>query len=122
MYQHWMGEQRRASLAGAIAPRKFVYVLCLQNVGRVSMLGDKLFGAGRHMLRANLQEKWLSGCQELSAATWLKIVYGLREPDLDPVQTILRAYDDMSGVDPLHRKQVPASAWRWLSWRRKWRA
>ena len=41
---------------------------------------------------------WLGQGHTLCAALWLKLVYALHEPALTPLQTILRAYDNMPDV------------------------
>lgn len=98
MYEHWMGEQAKLSLSGRLSPKKLAYAILLDATGRQSISCEKLFDAGRGVLRTNLQENWLGAGQGIRAATWLKIVYGLSKLELSPTQTILRAYDDMTDV------------------------
>lgn len=98
MYEHWMGGQGKLSLSGKLSPKKYVYAILRDATGRQRLSQDKLFAAGRGLLRANLQENWFGSGQGVRAATWLKIVYGLSEPDLSANQTLLRAYDDMPDV------------------------
>lgn len=98
MYEHWVGTQAKFSLAGKPTPRKVAYAILLDATGRQTISQEKLHSAGRAMLRANLEENWLGGGQGIRAATWLKIVHGLAEPDLSPEQTLLRAYEDMPKV------------------------
>lgn len=86
------------SLKKTLKPRELAYVLCLEQAGRKQFDRDALLGAGRKMLQSNLQENWLSGGQYIRAATWLKIVYGHSDESLTPLQTILRAYDNMPKV------------------------
>ncbi|MGN7840300.1 hypothetical protein [Stenotrophomonas sp. 22385] len=98
MYEHWMGDQSKFSISGNLSPKKFVYALLLDATARQPSSQEKLFAAGRRMLRENLQENWLGGGQGIRAATWLQIVYGVGEPGLTPSETLLRAYDDMPDV------------------------
>lgn len=97
MYEHWVGGAK-VSLAGKPTPRKLAYAILLDATGRQAISQEKLHSAGRVMLKANLEENWLGGGQGIRAATWLKIVHGLAEPHLTPVQTLLRAYEDMPKV------------------------
>jgi hypothetical protein len=96
IYEHWLGKQV-PSLSKTLKPREFAYALCLHRV-RSQFSRDELFKAGRRMLRANLEAKWLGAGQFIRGATWLKIVYGNFDPALTPLQTILKAYDDMPNV------------------------
>lgn len=86
------------SLKKALKPRDFAYALCLHREGRHTFDEPDLLSAGRKMLQAHLQETWLGGGQYLRAATWLKIVYWRHDPSLTPLQTVLKAYDDMPKV------------------------
>jgi hypothetical protein len=77
-------------------------VLCLHKAqGKFD--SDVLHAVGRKMLRSRLEEKWLGTGQNIEAAMWLKIVHWHHDPSLSPLQTILRAYDDMP--------HVPRPAW-----------
>jgi hypothetical protein len=96
MYEHWVGE-KPLSLKKVLKPREFGYALCLHRA-RNQFDEDELFEAGRKMLRANLEETWLGGGQNLRAATWLKIVYWHHDQTLTPLQVILKAYDNMPNV------------------------
>jgi hypothetical protein len=98
MYEHWMRARAKVSVSGKLSPKKLLYAILLDATGRQAIPQHKLFAAGRVMLRANLQENWLGGGQAIRAATWLKIVHGLEGPSLTPMQTLLRAYDDMPDV------------------------
>ena len=98
MYERWTGKSG-IELSGRMKPREFGYALCLRNAARQSFTDDELFSAGRKMLQANLQSIWLGGGQYIRAATWLKIVYSLSGEDLTPLQTILKAYDNMPKVE-----------------------
>jgi hypothetical protein len=88
---------RPLALNRTLAPRHIGYALCLHHV-RGQFTPDELFKAGRRMLQAHLEEDWLGSGQAIEAATWLKIVYWHRDPSLTPLQTILKAYDDMPKV------------------------
>jgi len=50
------------------------------------------------MLQANLQKNWLGGGQYIRSATWLKIVYWHNDEALTPLQTVLKAYENMPKV------------------------
>ncbi|WP_230585602.1 hypothetical protein [Ralstonia solanacearum] len=86
------------SLKKALKPRDFAYALCLHRAGRHIFDEQDLLSSGRKMLQAHLQETWLGHGQYLRAATWLKIVYWRHDPSLTPLQTVLKAYDDMPKV------------------------
>ncbi len=85
------------SLKRALKPREFAYALCLQKTGH-QFDADLLLAAGKKMLSANLEEDWLGRGQFIDAATWLKIVHWHHDPALTPLQTVLKAYDDMPQV------------------------
>jgi len=94
---------KKITLGKALKPRDYAYALCLQQTqGKFNE--DDLFEVGRRVLQANLEEEWLGRGQSIRAATWLKIVYwdrdlrAGRKPVLGPLQTILKAYDDMPNV------------------------
>lgn len=86
------------SLKKALKPRDFAYALCLHRAGRHIFDEPDLLSSGRKMLQAHLQETWLGRGQYLRAATWLKIVYWHHAPSMTPLQTVLKAYDDMPKV------------------------
>ncbi len=86
------------SFTKALSPREVGYLFCLEKAGREQFDKNKLLGAGQKMLKANLQEKWLGGGQYIRAATWLKIVYGYHGDMLTPLQTMLKAYENMPKV------------------------
>jgi hypothetical protein len=97
MYERWTGKTD-VSLSGTLKPREFGYALCLYRAARCNFDEEDLFKAGRKMLQANLQEKWLGGGQFIRAATWLKIVYWHHDETLTPLQTVLKAYENMPKV------------------------
>lgn len=97
MYERWTGKTE-VSLSKALKPRDFGYALCLHRTARQSFDEKDLFKAGCKMLKANLQDNWLGGGQFIRAATWLKIVYWHNDKTLTPLQTILKAYDNMPEV------------------------
>ncbi len=80
-----------------LSPRKVGYALCL-HAARQQFDRDELFQAGRKMLEAYLQTSWLGRGLFDYAATWLKIVYWHHDPSLTPLQTILKAYENMPDV------------------------
>lgn len=97
-HEKWVGNPKKVSLSGTLSPRRFGYALCLHLSGQQPLSTEKLFEAGRGMLRANLQETWLGAGQSIRAATWLKIVYSLTESKKTPKEILLAAYDDMPDV------------------------
>ncbi|MGK9416203.1 hypothetical protein ACSSUR_08605 [Pseudomonas cedrina] len=97
MYQRWTGKTEVA-LSKTLKPRDFGYALCLHRTALRQFDEDDLFKAGRKMLQKNLQEIWLGGGQYIRAATWLKIVYWHKDETLTPLQTMLKAYDNMPKV------------------------
>lgn len=96
MYEHWIGE-KPLSLKKVLKPREYAYALCL-HYARDQFTKEELFEAGRKMLQANLEKTWLEGGQSIRAATWLKIVYWHNDRSLTPLETILKAYDNMPHV------------------------
>lgn len=84
-------------------PGEYAYALCLQQ-GQGLFNEQDIFEAGRRVLQANLEDSWLGRGQSLRGATWLKIVYWDRDlrvgrtPALTPLQTVLKAYENMPGV------------------------
>lgn len=94
---------KKLSLGKVRKPRDYAYALCLQQV-QARFDEKDLFEAGRRVLQANLDDPWLGRGQSLEGATWLKIVYwdsdlrAGRTPALTPLQTILKAYENMPGV------------------------
>lgn len=85
------------SLKKIRTPKELGYALCLHKA-RGQFERAELLTAGRKILHAKLQDTWLGYGQYTRAATWLKIVYEFHEPALTPLQTVLRAYDDMPDV------------------------
>lgn len=98
MYERWTGKSGPISLSKLLKPREFGYALCLYRTCQQQFDEEELFKAGRRMLQENLQETWLGGGQMIRAATWLKIVYWHYDESLTPLQTILKAYDNMPKV------------------------
>ncbi|WP_118178567.1 hypothetical protein [Paraburkholderia phosphatilytica] len=96
MYEHWLGKEPPI-ISKTLKPREFAYALCLHYT-RSHFSRDELFQAGRRMLGANLETKWFGAGQFTRGATWLKIVYRDFNDTLTPLQTILKAYDDMPHV------------------------
>lgn len=79
-------------------PRDWGVLACHQLVN-ASCDRDDLHAAGRKMLRAHLDREWLGCGQYKRAAMWLLAVHGLTEPTLTPTQVLLRAYDDLPGIE-----------------------
>ncbi|MES2974840.1 MAG: hypothetical protein V4757_14595 [Pseudomonadota bacterium] len=101
-YEHFAGA-KKLSLQKILSPRDYAYAICLAQA-RDQYDEVEVYHAGRRMLQANLDENWLGIGQSLRAATWLKIVHSDRDlragraPQITPLQTILKAYDDMPNV------------------------
>jgi hypothetical protein len=102
MYEHWVNDTP-PSLSKTLKPREYAYALCLYGcrpeiTHANGYTSEALFDAGRRMLKANLESKWFGNGQFIRGATWLKIVYWNRGEELTPLQTILKAYDNMPNV------------------------
>ncbi|MDO8768059.1 MAG: hypothetical protein Q7K57_05030 [Burkholderiaceae bacterium] len=85
------------SLKKLLKPREFGYALCLHHA-RGQYTPSDLHAAGRKMLQAKLEDDWLGHGQSMRAATWLKVVYWHADPSLTPLETVLKAYDNMPQV------------------------
>lgn len=97
-YRRCTGKDGPVSLLKMLRPHEFAYALCLQNAKVFEFDEHDLLNAGCRMLQANLQENWLGAGQIMRAAMWLKIVYWHRDKELTPLQTILKAYENMPDV------------------------
>lgn len=104
MCERWTGK-KEVELSGTLKLREFGLALCLYAAGERNFDEDRLYKAGRRMLRANLQGEWLGRGQYIRAATWLFVVHQFRRlfddpsgPPLTPRQVILKAYEDMPKV------------------------
>ena len=97
-FEKWVGKPNKISLSGTLSPKRFGYALCLHLSGQQEFPIEKLFNAGRGLLRANLQEEWLGAGQTIRAATWLKIVYSLTDTKKTAKEILLAAYDNMPDV------------------------
>lgn len=98
MYEKWREIKTPFTLSKAAKPNDFVYALCLNAAGLRSFEEEDLLKAGRKILRLNLQDNWLGRGLFTTAAIWLKIVYWDRGNKLNPLEVILRAYEDMPKV------------------------
>ncbi len=97
MYERLRPGKPPLPLRSLRAPRDWGWWACRRR------LGDKLDEAelrtaGRRVLRLNLDDPWLGRGQATRAAMWLMAIYWLDERSLTPVQTLLRAYDDLPKV------------------------
>jgi tetratricopeptide (TPR) repeat protein len=81
-------------IKGAPAPRDIGYWLCA-NAARSEVEPDQLHQAARRMLKSKLDTSWLGRGQSMRAATWLMAIHWYPSCTLTPVQTLLKAYDDM---------------------------
>lgn len=85
------------SLKKLLKPRELGYALCLHHA-RGQYTPSDLHAAGRKMLQARLEDDWLGHGQSMRAASWLKVVYWHADPSLTPLETVLKAYDNMPQV------------------------
>lgn len=88
------------SLKKALKPRHLGYAYCLHKA-KQQFDEEELFQAGRKLLQYYLEGKWLYGGYDgssVNAAMWLKIIYWHRDPTLTPLQTLLKAYENMPHV------------------------
>lgn len=102
MYERWVNDTP-PSLKKTLKPREYAYARCLYGArpeiaSANAYTPETLFEAGRRMLKANLESKWFGAGQFIRGATWLKIVYWNGDGSLTPLQTILKAYDNMPNV------------------------
>lgn len=102
MFEYWVNE-RDISFKKTLKPHELGYAMCLR-YGRQKFDPNDLLAAGRRALAANLDEHWLGRGQGICAATWLMAVHWYPHfhgdgPMPDPVDTLLKAYDDMPGVE-----------------------
>lgn len=98
VYEERTGRQGVKSLTGIRSMRQFGYAFCLNRTGRQTFPAERLWKAGRGMLRSQLQDYLLAQGQQTLAAIWLRIVHGLHDRTLTPLQTLLLAYEDMPDV------------------------
>jgi len=95
-YEKYYGVSK-VSFGGSMAPRKWAYAFCLNHI-KPQFDPEKLFQAGRKMLQTHLDNNWLSVGQNIRAAMWLKNVYWHDHRTLSPLETILKAYENMLDV------------------------
>ena len=98
LYERYTGRRKPPSLKTLRSPAPWAYALALHMTGRLNCEPADLLAAGRRMLSGKLQETWLGNGQYVRAAMWLKLVYSQHQPPLTPLETILRAYDNMHDV------------------------
>ncbi len=51
------------------------------------------------MLRGHVDDPWLGRGQAARGAMWLRAVYSVVDPLAKPLDVLLRAYDDLPGVE-----------------------
>lgn len=73
-------------------PRELGYIICMHALGR-GYDAEAVFQAGQRVLRAHLDSAWLSKGQFIRAATWLKIVYSIRDEKLTALEMLQKAHD-----------------------------
>lgn len=95
-YEKYYGVSK-VSFGGSMAPRKWAYAFCLNHI-KPQFDPEKLFQAGRKMLQTHLDNNWLGVGQNIRAAMWLKNVYWHDNRTLTPLETILKAYENMPDV------------------------
>lgn len=101
MYEYWLGKPN-LDLKRRLKPRDFAYLLCRHYLNG-ELDRDELVVAGRRMLRSKLATEWLDRVEMINAAMWLMLVYWYpafhyHEDRPDPVEVLLRAYDDCPDV------------------------
>lgn len=97
MYERWFSG-RKISPSKITQPSHLGYAICLDRAGMHQFDGAVLFEAGKRVLEAKLQDTWLGCGQFIRGATWLKIVYEYCPQELSPVETLLKAYENMPSV------------------------
>jgi hypothetical protein len=97
MYERLRPDKPPLPLRSLRAPRDWGWWACRRRLGEV-LDQTALRAAGRRVLRLNLDDPWLGRGQAIRAAMWLMAIYWLDERSLTPVQTLLRAYDDLPKV------------------------
>ncbi|ATB70875.1 hypothetical protein SJPD1_2787 [Sulfurospirillum diekertiae] len=95
-YEKYYGVSK-VSFGGSMAPRKWAYAFCLNHI-KPQFDPEKLFQAGRKMLQTHLDNNWLGVGQNIRAAMWLKNVYWHDNRTLTPLETILKAYENMPDI------------------------
>jgi hypothetical protein len=96
-YEKYYGV-KKISLKKTLSPRAYGYAFCLNEINP-QYTADDLLEAGRKMLQANLEDHpWLGYGDYYCAAMWLKNVYWHHNRTLTPLETILKAYENMPGV------------------------
>lgn len=96
-YEKYYGV-KKISLKKTLSPRAYGYAFCLNEINP-QYTADDLLEAGRKMLQANLEDHpWLGYGNYYCAAMWLKNVYWHHNRTLTPLETILKAYENMPGV------------------------
>lgn len=88
---------KEVSLKKVLKPRDLGYALCLNSLNQRFDDVD-LLAAGRRMLQSSLEEKWLGSGQYARAAMWLKIIYWNSSGNLNPIDVLLKAYENMPNV------------------------
>lgn len=107
MYEHWITNPK-VSFKKTLKPRELGYALCRHYLHN-EFDREEILQAGRAMLAANLSQPqpycdgWLENGQSIRAAMWLMIIHwypafhnGEELPN--PVDVLLKAYDDMPDV------------------------
>jgi hypothetical protein len=97
IYERLRPDKPPLPLRSLRAPRDWGWWACRRRLGEV-LDQTALRAAGRRVLRLNLDDPWLGRGQAIRAAMWLMAIYWLDERSLTPVQTLLRAYDDLPKV------------------------
>jgi hypothetical protein len=98
IYERYQPQNKLPSIKKILKPREYAYALCLNRLGRADFDEDELFDAGRKMLQANLETRWVGAGQYIRAATWLKIMYWHRDKSKSPLDCLLCAYENMPNV------------------------
>jgi hypothetical protein len=85
------------SLKKIKTPKMYGCAICLNETTQQFDKEDVLL-AGKRMIQANIEKEWLSYGKYFELAVWLKNVYWYYDRNLTPLETILKAYDNMPNV------------------------
>lgn len=77
---------------------EFGYWVCRENLVQGRIPADTYVSVGERILQRYLQSDWLSHGHTLIAAHWLKILYWHSGVTSSALETVLKAYDLMPGV------------------------
>ena len=79
------------SIKKARSEAQICYVIAKHRLGLDYTEVEVAEACDRFLLKS--MDKWLSDGHSVRAATWMKIIWSTRDPDLSPSDTLLRCYD-----------------------------